>query len=78
DYAGVALFTCVGLFISILASQVQRVYYRAQTLSARLETIIEAIPDTVVIYDPQGNVIQWSPATRMRATNKTTDSSLSD
>ncbi len=64
DLAGIVLFVCVGFIVSILASQVQRAYYRAQTLSARLETIIEAIPDAVVIYDQRGMSRQWNPAAK--------------
>jgi signal transduction histidine kinase/PAS domain-containing protein len=78
DATGVALYTCVGLIISILASQVQRAYYRAQTLSARLETIIEAIPDSLVIYDQQGVGMQWNPAARKIETIETPNIPLPD
>jgi signal transduction histidine kinase len=78
DATGVTLYTCVGLIISILASQVQRAHYRAQTLSARLETIIEAIPDSLVIFDRQGVGMQWNPAARKIGTIETPNIPLPD
>ena len=78
DATGVALYTCVGLIVSILASQVQRAHYRAQTLSARLETIIEAIPDSLVIFDQQGVGMQWNPAARKIGTIETPNIPLPD
>lgn len=60
DVVSVVLYTVVGLIVSILASQVQRARHHAETLSTHLETVIEAIPDPLVIYDRQGIGIQFN------------------
>jgi PAS domain S-box-containing protein len=64
DVIGVCLYVGAGLAVSVLASQVQRSRYRALALAQRLEAIVEAIPDSVVIYDRQGRSVQYNQAAR--------------
>ncbi|HZO71060.1 MAG TPA: ATP-binding protein [Ktedonobacteraceae bacterium] len=58
DVIGLCLYLAVGLTISILASQVERARRASEQLRIRLNTIIEAIPDPLIIYDIQGRVTQ--------------------
>jgi PAS domain-containing protein len=54
DLFGVILYLVVGFTLSIFASQAQQARSRLKILSTRLETIIEAIPDSLFILDAQG------------------------
>ncbi|HEU5229765.1 MAG TPA: ATP-binding protein, partial [Ktedonobacteraceae bacterium] len=58
DIIGLCLYLAVGLTISILASQTERARRTSEQLRIRLKTIIEALPDPLVIYDGQGRCIQ--------------------
>ena len=64
DLFGVILYLVVGLTLSILASQTQQARYRLEVLSTRLETIIEATPDSLAIYDREGRGIQFNRVAR--------------
>lgn len=61
------LFVLIGLAISIVASQTERARRRAERLAdsltkehARLEAIIETVPDIVAIYDKRGRMVQMN------------------
>lgn len=65
------LFCLIGVAISIVASQVERARRHTERLAgsltrehARLEAIIETVPDTVTIYDKHGNVVLLNEAGR--------------
>lgn len=64
DIIGVIVYLIVGFTVSILASQTQRTRHRAEAVSRRLETIIEAIPDSLVIYDHEGKGVQFNRSAR--------------
>jgi len=57
DVLGVCFYVIVGLIVSVFASQAQRARHHAEELSTRLEAIIEAIPDSLAIYDQQGKAM---------------------
>ncbi|HEY7349488.1 MAG TPA: ATP-binding protein [Ktedonobacterales bacterium] len=64
EVIGVALYLLAGSVISALASQTERARRNAQTLAAslekeraRLETVLEAMPDGVSLHDAQGNIV---------------------
>ncbi|HEU5382652.1 MAG TPA: ATP-binding protein [Ktedonobacteraceae bacterium] len=64
DVYQLLLFVLIGLAISIVASQTERARRRAERLAdsltkehARLEAIIETVPDVVTIYDKRGRMI---------------------
>lgn len=65
DLEQLLLFVLVGLAISIVASQTERARRHAEHLAhslarerARLEAIIETVPDMVAIYDRYGTLVQ--------------------
>jgi PAS domain S-box-containing protein len=58
------LYIAVGLTISILASNTERARRTSEMIRLRLDTIIDAIPDSVVLYDQQGNCIQQNRVAR--------------
>ncbi|MBV9688320.1 MAG: PAS domain S-box protein [Ktedonobacteraceae bacterium] len=62
--ADVLLYLVVGLTIAIVTSQTQRARLAAQALSQRLETIIEVLPDRLVIYDRQGRPTHFNRLAR--------------
>ena len=64
DIIGLLLYLVVGFTVSVLASQVQRARLYAEALSQRLETIIENIPDPLVIYDAEGKSVQFNRVAR--------------
>jgi signal transduction histidine kinase/PAS domain-containing protein len=64
DSIGIGIYFGVGLMISVLTSQVQRARYRAERLSGNLSAMLDAIPDAVTIYDPQGNVVRMNRQAR--------------
>jgi len=68
DLLGIMLYTTVGLTISILASKVQRARQQAELLAVRLDSILQAIPDPVLLYDTQGRPTQFNRASQMAYT----------
>lgn len=64
DVFGVLLYVIVGLTISVLASQAQQARYRAEAVSKRLGDILDAIPETVVIYDRHGKNVHMNRIAR--------------
>lgn len=67
DVYQLLLFILVGLAISIVSSQTEVARRRAERLAdsltkehARLEAIIETVPDIVAIYDKRGRMIQMN------------------
>lgn len=65
DIYQLLLFVLIGLAISIVASQTERARRHAERLAnslsrehARLEAIIETVPDVVAIYDKRGRMVQ--------------------
>jgi PAS domain S-box-containing protein len=67
DIYQLLLVILIGLAISIVASQTERARRRAQRLAdsltkehARLEAIIETVPDIVTIYDKRGRMVQMN------------------
>src|SRR6266581_4219402 len=62
DVLNLLVYLSVGLAVSLLTSQVQRARRAAEGLRRRLDTIIEALPDALSIYDAAGRSIQINPA----------------
>ena len=58
------LYIAVGLTISILASNTERARRTSEQLRLRLDTIIDAIPNSIVLYDQQGRCIQQNRVAR--------------
>ena len=58
DVIGIVLYLAVGLTISIFASNIERARRTSEQLRLRLDAIINAIPDSLVIYDAEGRLIQ--------------------
>ncbi len=58
------LYIAVGLTISILASKTERARRTSEQLRLRLDAIIDAIPDSIVLYDLQGKRIQQNRVAR--------------
>jgi signal transduction histidine kinase/PAS domain-containing protein len=68
DSIGIAIYLGVGLMISVLTSQVQRARYQAERLSGNLSAMLDAIPDSVTTYDPQGNMVRMNRQAREKVT----------
>ena len=64
DVIELCLYVVVGLTISILASNTERSRRTSEQLRLRLDTIIDAIPDSIVLYDLQGRRIQQNRVAR--------------
>ena len=64
DVIELLLYIAVGLTISILASNTERARRTSEQLRLRLDTIIDAIPDSIVLYDLQGRCIQQNRVAR--------------
>lgn len=71
DVYQLLLFVLIGFAIAIVASQTERARRRAERLAdsltkehARLEAIIETVPDIVAIYDKRGRMIQMNEVGR--------------
>src|SRR5947207_7907218 len=64
DVIELCLYVVVGLTISILASNTERARRTSEQLRLRLDTIIDAIPDSIVLYDLQGRRIQQNRVAR--------------
>jgi PAS domain S-box-containing protein len=64
DVIELLLFIAVGLTISILASNTERARRTSEQLRFRLDTIIDAIPDSIVLYDLQGRRTQQNRVAR--------------
>jgi PAS domain S-box-containing protein len=69
DAVEMVLFLAVGATISIIASQTQRALQRVGALAAslateraRLDAMIEAVPDIVSIHDAQGRIVRLNHA----------------
>jgi signal transduction histidine kinase/PAS domain-containing protein len=67
DIYQLLVFVLIGLAISIVASQTERARRQAEQLAdslakehARLEAIIETVPDIVTIYDRHGRMVQMN------------------
>ncbi|HLJ33005.1 MAG TPA: DUF4118 domain-containing protein, partial [Ktedonobacteraceae bacterium] len=64
DVFGLSVYVIVGLIIGILASNTERARRASEQLRLQLNTIIEAIPDSLVLYDLQGRQIQQNRVAR--------------
>ncbi|GAC1349305.1 MAG: hypothetical protein NVSMB27_21180 [Ktedonobacteraceae bacterium] len=64
DIIAICVYVAVGLTSSILASNTERGRRTSEQLRLRLDTIIEAIPDPLVLYDLQGRSIQQNRVMR--------------
>jgi PAS domain S-box-containing protein len=64
DSIGIGLYLAVGLTISIFASNNERGRRTSEQLRLRLDTIIDAIPDSLTIYDAEGRRIQQNRVAR--------------
>ncbi len=58
------LFLLVGVTISIVASQVERVRRGAIAERTLLDAVIETVPDSVSVYDAQGRLVRLNNAGR--------------
>lgn len=72
DILGIFLYVGVGLVVSVLASRRELARRSAEDLRARLETIIEAIPDPLFIYNAQGKSIRRNSTDRKKVTGRRT------
>ncbi len=66
DVIEILLYIAVGLTISILASNTERARRKSEQLHLRLDTIIDAIPDAIVLYDLAGRRTQQNRVARER------------
>ena len=57
-------YCLAGGVISIFASQIERARRGAETLSRRLSTILDIIPDSLSVHDAQGRVVRINRVTR--------------
>lgn len=57
-------YCLAGGVISVFASQIERARRGAETLSRRLNTIIDIIPDSLSVHDAQGRVVRINRVTR--------------
>ena len=64
DVIELLLYIVVGLTISILSSNNERARRTSEQLRLRLDTIIDAIPDAIVLYDLQGRRTQQNRVAR--------------
>ena len=64
DIIGIFLYLAVGLTISVFASNIERARRASEELRLRLNAIIDAIPDSLTIYDAQGSRIQQNRVAR--------------
>ena len=64
DVIELCLYLVVGLTISILTSNTERARRTSEQLRLRLDTIIDAIPNSIVLYDQQGRRIQQNRVAR--------------
>jgi signal transduction histidine kinase/PAS domain-containing protein len=64
NVAGAVLLFIVGAIVCVLTSRVQRISLTALALSRRQQAIIEAIPDSLIIYDREGKAIEFNQAAR--------------
>jgi PAS domain S-box-containing protein len=64
DVIGIGLYLAVGLTISIFATRTERARRTSEQLRLRLDTIIDAIPDSLTIYDAEGRRIQQNRVAR--------------
>jgi PAS domain S-box-containing protein len=64
DIIGIGLYLAVGLTISIFASNIERARRTSEQLRLRLDTIIDAIPDSLTIYDAEGRRVQQNRVAR--------------
>jgi PAS domain S-box-containing protein len=81
DIVGVSLLLVIGLIISAIASQIERARRHADTVArnaqalalslsverARLDAIIEAVPDAISIHDAQGAIVRVNRAGQLLA-----------
>ncbi len=64
DVIGVLLYLAVGLTSSVFATNIERSRRTSEALRLRLNSIIDAIPDSLTIYDAQGGRIQQNRVAR--------------
>lgn len=64
DVLGIVLFLGVGCTTSLVASQIERARRGAEAWRTRLETIIEVLPDALVIYDATGTITRRNAAAK--------------
>jgi PAS domain-containing protein len=62
DGLDLLVYLVVGLAVSLLASQVQQGRHATEGLRRRLDTIIEALPDALSIYDVAGKSVRLNRA----------------
>src|SRR5438552_545816 len=62
DVLNLLVYLAVGLAVSLLSSQVQRARRAAEGLRRRLDTIIEALPDALSIYNAAGRSVRLNRA----------------
>lgn len=77
DVIGLGLYLAVGLTLSVLASQTERARRTSEQLRIQLNTIIEAIPDPLIIYDRQGKPIRQNRIAQELNPTQPAQSSLS-
>src|SRR5439155_3822018 len=58
DGLNLLVYLAVGLAVSLLASQVQQARRATEGLRRRLDTIIEALPDSLSIHDASGRSVR--------------------
>jgi PAS domain S-box-containing protein len=64
DVFSLGLYIIVGMVISIIASNTQRARREAERLRHHLDAVIDAIPDTLVLYDRRGRRVQQNRGAR--------------
>jgi PAS domain S-box-containing protein len=70
DTVGLVIYLIVGLAVSILAAQTEHARRHTEALRLQLDTIIETIPDGIVLYDADGNVTRRNKAAQYTTGSK--------
>ncbi len=78
DGVGIALYFIVGCSIGLFASQIQRAREQAEQLASRLDGILQAIPDPMLLYDVHGRSTPLNRAAQRRDVVLVQDMMLTD
>lgn len=78
DALGIVLYLAVGLTISVFATHIEQARRRSEELRLRLNAIIDAIPDSLTIFDAQGTRIQQNRVAREKALEESPPHTLAE
>ncbi|MBA2681827.1 MAG: PAS domain-containing protein [Ktedonobacteraceae bacterium] len=72
------LYMGAGITLGTLTSRIQQARYTAQAFGQRMEEIIDALPDPLVFYDAQGEVVQYNRSARELEATEQRDASVAE